>query len=181
MIGQKGMILYFITFCFAREDDTQFIDKIVAVHKGGVPAIAMHCAMHTYHPYLKGKNLKIRVGIKCSGWFLPGTALMFPYDVTIAKEQTGHPVVKGLPKKWRTPKGELYMVPMVMEGTTVLAYGDNGAEHKPPNRRLWPGSKKKMDSSFMRPLWGIIMRLYPPKSSWTWWPMELAGLLRSSV
>ena len=27
------------------------------------------------------------------------------YDVTIAQEQTGHPVVKGLPKKWKTPHG----------------------------------------------------------------------------
>ncbi|MDG0963434.1 MAG: hypothetical protein P8O23_00085, partial [Opitutales bacterium] len=46
----KGYDFIFYNFCFAREDDTQFIDKVVAVHKGGVPAIAMHCAMHTYHP-----------------------------------------------------------------------------------------------------------------------------------
>ncbi len=26
--------------------------------------------------------------------------------------------------------GELYMVPTVMEGATILGYGDNGAEHK---------------------------------------------------
>ena len=44
----KGYDFIFYNFCFAREDDTEFIDKVVAVHQGGVPAIAMHCAMHTY-------------------------------------------------------------------------------------------------------------------------------------
>ena len=138
----KGFDFIFYNFCFAREDDTQFIDKVVAVHQGGVPAIAMHCAMHTYHPYLKGKP-QDKSWNKMLGVVSSGHGPHVPYDVTIAQEQTGHPVVKGLPKKWRTPKGELYMVPTVMEGTTVLAYGDNGAEHKPPTPQALVWVKEK--------------------------------------
>ena len=35
------------------------------------------------------------------------------------------------------------MVPMVMDGTTVLAYGDNGAEHKPPQPQALAWVKQK--------------------------------------
>ena len=150
----KGYDFIFYNFCFAREDDSQFIDKIVEVHKGGVPAIAMHCAMHTFHLFLRDQKPEEKSWNKMLGVVSSGHGPHVPYDVTIAEDQTKHPVVKGLPSKWRTPKGELYMVPC-------------------------RGSKKKMDSNFMRPLWGIIMRLYQPKSSSTWWPMELLGLHRS--
>lgn len=126
----KGYDFIFYNFCFAREDDTKFIDKIIAVHKGGVPLIAMHCAMHTYHPYIKGKP-EDKNWNKMLGVVSLGHGPHVPYDVTIAEEQKDHPVVQGLPPKWRTPKGELYMVPKVMEGTTVLAHGDNGSVHKP--------------------------------------------------
>ena len=52
----KGYDFVFYNFCFAREDDVKFIDSVVKVHQGGIPAIAMHCAMHTYHPYVKGQK-----------------------------------------------------------------------------------------------------------------------------
>jgi hypothetical protein len=139
----KGYDFIFYNFCFAREDDTEFIDKVVAVHKGGMPVIAMHCAMHTYHPYLKGKP-EDKSWNKMLGVVSLGHGPHVPYDVSIAKEQIGHPVVKGLPKEWRTPKGELYMVPNVLEGTTVLAYGDNGKQHKPsePQALAWVKEKE---------------------------------------
>lgn len=138
----KGYDFIFYNFCFAREDDSKFIDKVVAVHQGGVPAIAMHCAMHTYHPYLKGKP-EDKSWNKMLGVVSQGHGPHVPYDVTISKDQADHPVVKGLPKKWRTPKGELYMVPTVMDGTTVLAYGDNGSEHKPPTPQALAWVKQK--------------------------------------
>ena len=139
----KGYDFIFYNFCFAREDDVKFIDSVVKVHQGGIPAIAMHCAMHTYHPYVKGQKPEEKSWNKMLGVVSTGHGPHVPYDVTIAKKQAAHPVVKGLPAKWRTPKGELYMVPVVMEGTTVLAHGDNGSEHRPPEPQACAWVKEK--------------------------------------
>ena len=138
----EGYDFIFYNFCFAREDDTDFIDKVVAVHKGGMPVVAMHCAMHTYHPYVKGKA-EDKSWNKMLGVVSSGHGPHVPYDVTIVPKHANHPVVKGLPSKWRTPKGELYMVPTVLEGTTVLAHGDNGSQHKPPQPQALAWIKEK--------------------------------------
>lgn len=139
----KGYDFIFYNFCFAREDDTKFIDKIVEVHKGGTPAIAMHCAMHTFHIFLRDQKPEEKSWNKMLGVVSSGHGPHVPYDVSIAKDQTDHPVVKGLPRKWRTPKGELYMVHNVLDGTKVLAYGDNGKKHKPaePQALAWVKEK----------------------------------------
>ena len=139
----KGYDFIFYNFCFAREDDTDFIDKVVAVHKGGTPAIAMHCAMHTFHIFLRDQKPEEKSWNKMLGVVSSGHGPHVPYDVTIVPKYANHPVVKGLPSKWRTPKGELYMVPTVLEGTTVLAHGDNGSEHKPPQPQALAWIKEK--------------------------------------
>ena len=100
MTGQ-GIRFYFYNFCFG-EDDTDFI-KIVAVHKGGMPVVAMHCAS-TYHPYVKEKKKSWN---KMLGVVSSGHGPHVPYDVSIVPKHANHPVVEGLPSKWRTPKGEL--------------------------------------------------------------------------
>ncbi|MDG1139618.1 MAG: ThuA domain-containing protein [Opitutales bacterium] len=139
----KGYDFIFYNFCFAREDDSKFIEKIVEVHKRGMPAIAMHCAMHTFHIFLRDQKPEDKSWNKMLGVVSSGHGPHVPYDVAIAEDQIKHPVVKGLPKKWRTPKGELYMVPNVLEGTKVLAYGDNGTQHKPvePQALAWVKEK----------------------------------------
>ena len=35
--------------CFAHEKDPDFVKSITDIHKAGKPAIALHCAMHSYH------------------------------------------------------------------------------------------------------------------------------------
>ena len=35
--------------CFAHDKDASFVKSITDIHKAGKPAIALHCAMHSYH------------------------------------------------------------------------------------------------------------------------------------
>ena len=35
--------------CFAHEKDASFVKSITDIHKAGKPALALHCAMHSYH------------------------------------------------------------------------------------------------------------------------------------
>ena len=34
--------------CFAKTTDPDYIRKITQAHREGVPAVVIHCAMHTY-------------------------------------------------------------------------------------------------------------------------------------
>jgi type 1 glutamine amidotransferase len=53
--------------------------------------------------------------------------------------------MKDMPEGWLTPEGELYNVQEVYEGTTVLAYGDNGKDKNPkePQACVWVNTHGK--------------------------------------
>ena len=99
--------------CFADTRDPEYITRITAAHRSGKPAMVIHCAMHTYR------------AAREDHWreFLGVTSRhhdhMSNYPVTpVAKD---HPIMKGFPEKWVTPKDELYIIEKVWPGTKVLA------------------------------------------------------------
>ena len=99
--------------CFANTDNSEYIRKITAAHKAGVNAVVIHCAMHTYR----------KASIDDWREFLGVTSRRhehkseYPVRVT-AKD---HPITKGIPAGWKTPKDELYVIEKVWPQTTVLA------------------------------------------------------------
>jgi uncharacterized protein len=110
--------------CFADTTKPDYIRKITAAHQGGAPAVVIHCAMHTYR------------GAGIDDWreFLGITSKhhehqsRYPVKVT-AKD---HPVMRGFPEDWITPKDELYIVEKVWPNTTPLAWSVSertGQEH----------------------------------------------------
>ena len=42
--------------CFAKQTDEAFIKSVTSVHEAGLPAMALHCAMHSFH-YKNGSLL----------------------------------------------------------------------------------------------------------------------------
>lgn len=99
--------------CFADTRSPEYITKITEAHKSGKPAMVIHCAMHTYR------------AAREDHWreFLGVTSRrhdhMSNYAVTpVAKD---HPIMRGFPEKWITPKDELYVIEKVWPGTKVLA------------------------------------------------------------
>jgi type 1 glutamine amidotransferase len=99
--------------CFADTDDENYIRRITTPHYNGVNAVVIHCAMHTYR------------SAKIDDWreFLGVTSRHHEhqsnYPVKIA--QADHPIMKGFPSEYKTPKDELYIVEKVWPNTTVLA------------------------------------------------------------
>ena len=99
--------------CFADTRDLEYIRKITEAHKGGTPAMVIHCAMHTYR------------AAREDDWreFLGVTSRhhdhMANYPVTVVARD--HPIMKGFPQDWKTPKDELYIIQKVWPGTKVLA------------------------------------------------------------
>jgi putative membrane-bound dehydrogenase-like protein len=115
----KDFDIVVYNMCFANTKDEAYIKNILAPHEAGLPAIVIHCTMHTFR------------GLKDDMWrkFLGVTTVRhgphFPIHVHTVKPD--HPIFQGLPKEWKTPKGELYHIQKVWDTTTPLAVGTRAA------------------------------------------------------
>lgn len=116
--------------CFAKEADSAFIDSVAAVHEAGLPAVALHCAMHSYHWNVEAKEGEEKTWPKFLGVSSKGHGPKAAITVKKVEGQENHPVVKDLPEGWTTPEGELYNVQKILTAT-VLAYGENGVAEEP--------------------------------------------------
>ncbi|MEM6690939.1 MAG: ThuA domain-containing protein [Planctomycetota bacterium] len=110
--------------CFAKTKDEDYIRRITKAHYAGVDAVVIHCAMHTYRE------------AKIDDWreFLGVTSRRHEhkseYPVTVI--ETGHPIMKDVPKEYTSAYDELYIIEKVWPNTQVLATSTNeknGAEH----------------------------------------------------
>ena len=107
--------------CHAHETDKAFINSVVGVHTSGVPAIVLHCAMHSWHwkvPVAEGEE---KEWPQLLGVTSPRHGKKARIEVTPTAPD--HPVMKGFPAKWTTPQGELYHIRKVWPTATVLARG----------------------------------------------------------
>lgn len=130
---EYDIVLYNI--CHAKEADSEFIDSVAAVHEAGKPCIALHCSMHSFHWRVKGEPTE-KTWNKLLGVSSKGHGPKAAISVTKVEEHKDHPVLKGIPDDWKTPEGELYNVQHVLDGTTVLAHGENGVA-KEPQAVVW--------------------------------------------
>lgn len=119
----KGYDIVVYNLCHAKEADEAFIDSVAAVHEKGIPAIVLHCTMHSFHWKVKAKDGGEKTWVKFLGVRSRNHGPKAP--ITVAKT-IEHPVTKDLPDDWETPNGELYNVNEVLDTATVLAKGDNG-------------------------------------------------------
>lgn len=109
----KGYDVVIHNECFANTTSPEYIRKITNAHKSGVNAVVIHCAMHTYR------------ASKVDDWreFLGVTSRKhehqsnYPVKV-VAKD---HPIMKGFPGNWVTPKDELYIIETFWPNAKPLA------------------------------------------------------------
>ncbi len=98
----KGFDVVVHNECFADTTNLTYIRKISSVHKAGVPAVVIHCAMHTYR------------GIAVDDWreMLGVTSRRHDhqgkYPVTLV--ETAHPILKGVANNWVVASDELYVI-----------------------------------------------------------------------
>jgi type 1 glutamine amidotransferase len=124
--------------CAADIKDATTIDNIVNAHAAGVPAVNLHCAMHSY----RSGNFKAPMAADApeAKWFnLLGLQSsshgpLKPIEVTFTDAK--HPITKGL-ANWTTMKEELYNNVQGTKGNfttwptaTVLATGKQDAGDK---------------------------------------------------
>jgi type 1 glutamine amidotransferase len=110
--------------CFADTDDPDYIRRIVAAHREGVPAVVIHCAMHTY------RAAKIDDWRELLGVTSRRHEHQSRYPVTaVARE---HPILALFPDAWTSPGDELYVIEKLWPSATALATARSertGKEH----------------------------------------------------
>ncbi|MCM8538482.1 MAG: ThuA domain-containing protein [Lentisphaeraceae bacterium] len=128
----KGYDLVIYNLCHAKETDKNFVDSITKIHHEGLPAIALHCSMHSYHWKIKGE----KTWNKLLGVTSPNHGPKSKISIENVGED--HPVMKGFPKTWLTPNGELYNITKIEDTATVLAMGTRTEKgDKTPAPCIW--------------------------------------------
>jgi type 1 glutamine amidotransferase len=109
--------------CSADVTDPAYVANILNAHKEGVPAVNLHCAMHSY----RWGNYKepVTAGADNAGWYefiglqSTGHGPQSPIDISFT--DSTHPLTKGL-ENWTTINEELYNNIQLL-GATPLASG----------------------------------------------------------
>lgn len=109
----KGYDVVIHNECFADTTNQVYLRKITTAHHAGVPAVVIHCAMHTYR------------AAEIDDWreFLGVTSKRhdhqskYPVKLTVPD----HPILKGVATNWITPMDELYIIEKVWPNTKSLA------------------------------------------------------------
>ncbi len=124
----KGYDVVIHDECTADVKDAGFVENILAPHREGVPAVNLHCAMHSYR--VGDISRPVTPGSPDALWFdllglqSTGHGPQRPIDVTYTDETSS--ITKGL-ENWTTVNEELYNNVKVYDTAHVLAKGKQGS------------------------------------------------------
>ena len=112
----KGFDLVIHDECFADVKDSSWIQRILDPHRAGLPAVVLHCAMHSYRD---GSD----------DWFkfcgVTSRQHGAHYAHEVLNHSSEHPIMKGFPAGWANPAGELYWIEKLWPTATPLAVARN--------------------------------------------------------
>ena len=123
----RGYDLVVHNECFTPADSLvsdQYLANAAAATRAGVPAVVIHCAMHTFRAE-RGDQWRGILGVHSMRHERAA-----PINVRVAAPQ--HPVMAGIQAEWTTPIDELYVLERVLPGTVPLAIAKSpvdGREH----------------------------------------------------
>ena len=109
----KGYDIVVHNQCFADVTDEALIKRITSAHRGGPPAIVIHCAMHTYRASTEDTWRE----------FLGVTTRRHTkaHNISVKISAKDHEIMKGFKEDWVTPVDELYVLDKFWPNSTALA------------------------------------------------------------
>ncbi len=122
--------------CFGGVTDGEFVESIVAEHvRSGVPAVVIHCSMHSYRNAPTADAWRGLIGVTSKRHEKAKRSLK------VVAREAEHPILEGFPSPWSTPNGELYIIERSWPNTQVLAsaYSD---EEKADQPVVWTNTYK---------------------------------------
>lgn len=104
--------------CFGAMNDGELVKRIIDGHrKFKVPALFIHCSMHSYRSSSAAEAWREFIGVTSTFH----EKAKRPLTVVPTESGTNSNLVKALADSWQTPNGELYVITKVWPGTQVLA------------------------------------------------------------
>jgi type 1 glutamine amidotransferase len=99
--------------CFADVSDPAYIRRITSAHRGGIPAMVIHCSMHSYR------------AAEVDDWreFLGVTSRRHTqaHNIAVKIAAPDHSTMKGFKADWVTPVDELYVIEKLWPNAKALA------------------------------------------------------------
>jgi type 1 glutamine amidotransferase len=128
--------------CAADITDQAYVANIVNAHKNGLPAVNLHCAMHSY----RWGNFKtpVKAGDDNASWYemlgLQSTGHGPQQPIAITFTDKSHPVTTGL-ADWTTVNEELYNNVQVLGAKTLATGLQKVPEKKDKKGKVSPASE----------------------------------------
>ena len=128
--------------CAADITDQAYVANIVNAHKNGLPAVNLHCAMHSY----RWGNFKqpVKAGDDNASWYemlgLQSTGHGPQQPIAISFTDKSHPVTAGL-ADWTTINEELYNNVQVLGAKTLATGNQKIPEKKDKKGKVTPASE----------------------------------------
>ena len=128
--------------CAADITDQAYVANIVNAHKNGLPAVNLHCAMHSY----RWGNYRepVKAGADNASWFemlgLQSTGHGPQQPIAITFTDKSHPITTGL-ADWTTINEELYNNVQVLGAKTLATGLQKIPEKKDKKGKVTPASE----------------------------------------
>ncbi len=108
--------------CFADVSDPAYLRRITSAHRGGTPAIVIHCAMHSYR------------AATVDDWreFLGVTSRRHTaaHNIAVKLAAPDEPPMQGAKRDWVTPVDELYVIEKLWPNAKAIATAVSPEDHK---------------------------------------------------
>ena len=128
--------------CAADITDQAYVANIVNAHKNGLPAVNLHCAMHSY----RWGNFRtpVKAGDDNASWYemlgLQSTGHGPQQPIAITFTDKSHPVTTGL-ADWTTINEELYNNVQILGAKTLATGNQKIPEKKDKKGKVTPASE----------------------------------------
>jgi len=128
--------------CAADITDQAYVANIVNAHKNGLPAVNLHCAMHSY----RWGNYRepVKAGADNASWFemlgLQSTGHGPQQPIAITFTDKDSPIVKGL-ADWTTVNEELYNNVQILTAKTLAQGTQKIPERKDKKGKVTPAQE----------------------------------------
>lgn len=111
--------------CYADVADAAFVEKAIAPHADGVPAVIIHCTLHTFRA-LPTDQWRELIG-------LSSTHHGAQQPIALKVLQPKHPIMIGFPPDWITKAEELYSIDALWPSAESLAeaFADDEQKNDP--------------------------------------------------
>jgi type 1 glutamine amidotransferase len=132
----KGFDVVVHDDCYGDVTNTTFVERIAKPHQDGVPAVVLHCAIHSYRNSPSDEWRKV-LGVS-SFRHQPRR------DFEVVTVNPNHPVMKGFPTRWMDASDELYEIVKVWPGCVPLAKGVTPGKDDDLHPSIWVHTNGKV-------------------------------------